>query len=717
MKKFSKSQGQIVRMIFSLFITLVIAVIPIGAQAARITPSGAINLNVSQSGLHRLTYEMLRDAGLDWAGVAPAKITLTNRGNAVPVYVEAKGRFGPGAYIEFYGQALDTIYTDTNVYTLQAGQTTGALIPVVKAAPSSRVMPVESYTETLAVNNQRGYANYAPGTDAWYDTSMLAYKASQDWDFTFDVDGLADASASSALELVVWGVTGWPQAPDHHLLVSVNGATVADQTFDGLTEQTLNIPLPGGLLREGANTLRLTLPGDTDVNWDLVNLDKFSVTYQRVFQAADGRLTFTAAGQAFEVTNLPSGDVVVYREENSELKRLGQVQVQAAPDGSFTAAFAGTEQASTYMVSAASALYAPGLESPRPWVDLNRPAQYLVIAHPDFIAGLGALVQARQAQGLTVNVVDVNDLYAQYRYGIFDPQAIQEYIAYAAQNLGTEYVLLVGGDTYDYRNYLGANSVSYIPSLYVSTGPTVKYVPSDPVYADVNNDRIPDLAIGRFPVRTAGELDLLVNKTLAYAAKDYGRTASFVSDRKDGGANFKNIMNAMAAKIPANWTVETIHVDDLGAAEARTRLLESMNRGTALVTYMGHADSKVWTYSGLFDTADAAALTNYGRPFVAVQWGCWTIYDLDPSNASLAHSLLFSGDQGAVAVLGATTLTGVGTQAYLGQLLTPRLATPGMSIGQAVRDAKLEFAQFHPGLSDVLLGWSLLGDPALVIEP
>jgi hypothetical protein len=53
----------------------------------------------------------------------------------------------------------------------------------------------------------------------------------------------------------------------------------------------------------------------------------------------------------------------------------------------------------------------------------------------------------------------------------------------------------------------------------------------------------------------------------------------------------------------------------------------------------------------------------------------------------------------------------------LGQLLTPRLVTPGQTLGAALRDAKNELAQTHPELLDVLLGWSLMGDPALVIQP
>ena len=83
----------------------------------------------------------------------------------------------------------------------------------------------------------------------------------------------------------------------------------------------------------------------------------------------------------------------------------------------------------------------------------------------------------------------------------------------------------------------------------------------------------------------------------------------------------------------------------------------------------------------------------------------------------LVQSFLFSGDRGAAAVLGASTLTDSASEALLGKLLMPRLVTPGMSMGQALQDAKHELALTHPELLDVLLCWSLMGDPALVIEP
>ena len=587
---------------------------------------------------------------------------------------------------------------------------------IAQHVPSIVPMPPASYTETFVLNRQLRYANYAPSGEAWYDTSMLTYTTLQNWAFPFDLDALADPSAAATVELVAWGVTNWPQSPDHHLVASLNGVAVADETFDGLIEKRWTVELPAGTLRNGANRLDLTLPGDTGVSWDLVNFDQLRISYQRSFRARDGRLTFTAQGPDFQVTNLPARDVVVYRLNSQGLRRLRNVRVKW--DGStYSATFSGHPRVATYFVATPGALHAPGIEPASIPANLDVEAEYLVISHPDFLAGLQPLVEARKNQGLSVNVVDVTEIYANYSFGIFDPQAIRDYIAYAAAELGTRSVLLVGGDTYDYRNYLGVNSMSFIPSLYASTGQFVRFVPSDTLYVDLGGAGVPNLAIGRFPVRTNAELDLMIAKTLSYAEKSYGRTAFFAADRTDGGVSFKSLNAGFIQGLPAGWLSASVNLDDHDVATAQTQLLAAMNQGTAMVTFTGHSGPREWTFSHLFTNAHAAALTNAGQPFVVVQWGCWNTYYVDPVNTYLVQSFLFSGDRGAAAVLGAATLTDSSSEQLLGELLTPRLVIPGMSIGQALLDAKRELAQTHPELADVLIGWSLMGDPALVIEP
>ena len=78
-----------------------------------------MRLEVDQAGLYRVTYEALRDSGMDLAGYPSRALALTNRGHAVPIRVHSAGgerlddlgrtrrlgprgpRFGPGSFIEF----------------------------------------------------------------------------------------------------------------------------------------------------------------------------------------------------------------------------------------------------------------------------------------------------------------------------------------------------------------------------------------------------------------------------------------------------------------------------------------------------------------------------------------------------------------------------------------------------------------------------------------
>ncbi|MDH3281349.1 MAG: C25 family cysteine peptidase, partial [Gammaproteobacteria bacterium] len=287
------------------------------------------------------------------------------------------------------------------------------------------------------------------------------------------------------------------------------------------------------------------------------------------------------------------------------------------------------------------------------------------------------------------------------------------------RNMGTEYVLLVGGDTYDYRDFLNIGSLSFIPSLYAQTDANVQFAPVDPLYADTDGDQVPDLAIGRFPVRTSQELATLVNKTLAYATKSYAHTAVFAADKYDAAQRYsftqdsETLINAM----PADWQVSRAHMDELGLAGARTALMDAVNNGVAVTSFFGHGALNEWSFDRLFTGADAQTLTNSGQPTVVTQWGCWNTYYVSPTEDTMGHALLLNGDRGAAAVLGAATLTRADYERQLGEALYARLFVPGTTVGQAVLAAKRAFAQTRPGGLDVILGWTQLGDPALVIQP
>ena len=75
---------------------------------------------------------------------------------------------------------------------------------------------------------------------------------------------------------------------------------------------------------------------------------------------------------------------------------------------------------------------------------------------------------------------------------------------------------------------------------------------------------------------------------------------------------------------------------------------------------------------------------------------------------------MLSGLNGAAAVTGPTSLTDVRSDRVLGDILLRNLFE-GKPIGTAILEAKQEIANSGQNMTDVIIGWNLLGDPALVI--
>jgi hypothetical protein len=677
----------------------------------------AVRLLVDRDGIQRVTFEELAAAGFDLSDTPSAQLALFHGGSPVPIRVEpAGGKLGPGSYVELVGEALDTLYTGTNVYVLTRDPQQALRIPEDHARAKGGAATT-AYQETLRVERDRVYSVGSPGDDPWYDTRIMAFAgtpAGTEQDVV--LDGYVPGAGPVSLDLEIWGTTSWPEPNDHHAAVYWNGTRVGEARWDAQVVQRIQVPLPASAVTAGTNRLRVELRGDTGVPWDIADLEGYSVTYPRQLTARAGALGFRAAGSTLSVGAVGSADASVYR-----LGASGPVRVTGTSYAAATGAlsFPGSSAAADYRVAAPSAMAHPGVEAARDasYVTAGA-AEYLVISHAAFLDGLGPLVTAREAQGLAVKTVDVADVYAAFGDGIVDPDAIRDYVAYAARQMGTRYVLLVGGDTFDYHDVLGLGSVSFIPSLYVATGPIVRFAPADPLFADVDGDRIPDLAIGRLPVRTRAELDAVIDKILLYEGKGYGKTALFVADDRDAtsGFSFSQASDAQAQALPAGWSVERAYVETLGAAGARQKLMSTIGGGVALTSFAGHSGLTQWTFSSVFAAADVAALTNGGEPTVVVQWGCWNSYHVEPRFQTLGHRFLLTEDKGAAAVLGAATLLETDSAEALSRRLTPLLAIPGVTLGDAVTAAKQDLARTEPERADAILGWTLLGDPAMAVD-
>ena len=672
-------------------------------------PSAALSINAD--GIYQVTYEALLAAGMDFQGVPVSDLALTNRGNPVPLRVIGPAEFGPGSAVEFVGQALHTLYTDTNVYILSVDATQALRVAEDSSAPSGT--PADSHPATSVYNTNTGYAYSSPLDDPWYAQYMQVSTSAKSWNYTLDVDHLAGGAAS--LTIAMYGITWTPPGPDHHVVATLNGTQVMDSLFYSNGNATTTVSVPAGVLHEGSNNLTLTLPADTGMPLEITAFESAILTYPRTFAATDGTLTFSASADSFNISGLDAASAVAYRVDGINVSYLsGSVSTGD------TLSVPGSSGQAAYYIADGNGLQTPVIASARPDTDITSgAAEFLIIAHPDFIDGIQPLAAARAAQGYTVQVVDVNDVYAQFSGEVFDAQAIKSYIRYAVDNMGTQYVLLVGGDTTDYHNDVYPDAVSYIPSLYASTPfPEVRYAPADGLYADIDDDLAPEVALGRFPVRTSDELDTLVQKTLAYSATPT-RTAVFAADKVDlvSMTYFNTGSEVFASRLGSGWAVQKAYLDSLSLADARTTLIDAINNGVALTSYYGHASYSLWSYDRLLTSADARALTNTMHPTIVTSFGCWTTTFTQPDVSNALYQAMLFSDGGAAAYMGSSALSSANDERDLGQRLYTELAKPGTTIGQALVAAKTNLAASRPWETDMLFHWTILGDPTLVVTP
>jgi hypothetical protein len=278
-------------------------------------------------------------------------------------------------------------------------------------------------------------------------------------------------------------------------------------------------------------------------------------------------------------------------------------------------------------------------------------------------------------------------------------------------------VLLVGGDTYDYKDLLGYGAQSYLPSIYGSISSKETYFPLDGKYVDIDNDDVPDLAMGRLPVRTVGELTTLLQKRTQYINRSYRNSALFIADSEHTGAyNFKAAADAAIASDFDEWNVATAYLDDLDVWDAKSSIINAINAGTSLVSYYGHSSTNSWSVAGVLNTRDTALL-NSATPTVITQWGCWNTYYVEPSADTMAQSYLLDGSGGAVSVAGAASQTsGSSEHTFAGYFNELVMGDENLSLGEAILQAKQTLASSQVGNLDIILAWGLLGFPELSFQ-
>ncbi|HEY7697147.1 MAG TPA: C25 family cysteine peptidase, partial [Vicinamibacteria bacterium] len=490
-------------------------------------------LVASQPGLYRVSLpDVVRSPRR-----SRASLRLSHLGESVPFHVESS--------------TLYFLSGGDSVYELQSGP--GALLmPVLDGSPSGA--PVGSLIGRVEREENHYYqAGLLDAPSIWL-WDVLVSPSSKDFAFTIR-DGVPD---EAQLEVFLQGASGFEGAPDHRVLLSVNGFPVGESVWDGMAPMRFEAPLPAGVLRDGENQLSIENAGSAAAPYSMVFLDRFTVTYRRRAVAEIGSLE----GRFDE-----SGTVAV------DALSPGSVVIQTSPQTAWLQGVEGTsfhvEAGRSYLaVSPESVLQATILRPATSGLRNTRNgADYLLIGPREFLPAAEPLLRQRQRQGLVAMGVAIEDVYDDFGFGEARPEALKEFLEYAYHHWrggAPRYVVLFGDATYDRKDYLQTGVRDRVPAWMRKT--SYLWTASDPTYAAVNGeDELPDLALGRLPAATLEEARTLVDKVLEYEASGQslsGRVV-LVADNPDAAGDFEKDSDEIAAGVGGR-EVQEIYLRELG---------------------------------------------------------------------------------------------------------------------------------------------------------
>lgn len=687
---------------------------PAFATQWQLASSAAAKIAVRAEGWYRVSKDELLLAGFD-PGEDPAALRLFTTGEELAIGVRdgGDGRFDGNDAIEFYGTGQDTSYTDARVYWLVRDLET-ALPPrrIARAAAVQGTPGLASYEAVVERKDRTVY--FAALMDPSRDNFFGPVIADQPVEQPLVVDHVARGTGGTGtLQVSVQGAT----TVAHRVGVILNGHDLGELAFSGVANAESTFSFDGSLVNEGANTVRLVARGGAS---DVSLVDRLRLTFPRTPFAIGDRISLVATPLA-STTVQGFMDSHVRVMDVSRPDAVTELPVAVAGSAStFDATFTSIDQADVFAFSEAQALRPDSINAntPSSWHDGAHRAELVIVTHPDFAQAAQRLASLREQGGVATDVVIVDDAYDEFSFGAKDPQAIRSLLARSTSHWqqAPRFVLLFGDASMDPRDYLDQGAGDFVPTRMVPI--EVLKSASDDWFVDFGDSGLPQMAVGRFPVRTAAEADTVVAKLVAYegtaAGAEWTKRAVFVSDADDAElrVKFSAATTTLEGHIPSAITRSEISSGVLGQAEARSQTIAAINDGSLLVTYIGHGTDSGWAGGGqLFSAADAMALSNGAELPAVVALNCLNGLFEVTSGDSLAEALLKAPGGGAVVVLASSALTEAEGQTDLGTRFFDAALGSRLAVGEALRVAKA--AEVRIGVRKSFL---LFGDPSLKLK-
>ena len=735
--------------------------------------SNRYKILVNRTGIYKIIYSELKGAGINPVDITLETLKMENRGRRVGLHVfdhNINGRFDRDDAIVFYGDApTGDRFTDTNVYWLSWGGVDRSQVIIRDAALKTPNAPTPlAFKKTERFEKDRKYDRLvdvkSEEADHYFWESLTGGADSRfsQKDFPIQLPHAARGQVNRNTEIRI-KFQGASRAGNaiHQARILFNGAQLggvaewrqqaAPLILRKVEPWQFSNPEDTDVLRVIAENRNGTPTGEPDFY-----LDWFEIDYWHTFEASEGVLAFNSETEPqrsetepqrtgpvqYRVTNLPRPEVDIYRiQDGSIVEKLANGRIERK-NGNFQLTFEDNVTSPTgyFLVERERYSQMDHIVPAKPSAISNpaNQADYIIITHSNFINAIQPLAAFRRSQGLSVMVVDVEEVYDQFNHGIFNPLAIQKFLRYAYSHWRAPkptYVLLVGDAHYDYkdaivklyRETLNRNYNLY--PIYVPTfhgwAPASGETAMDHRFVTVSgDDPLPDMFIGRLSVQSPHELVDMIQKIIDYEAKRQpglwqGRLMQIADNEVDnvGDDIFERASKQLIEEhIPVGYDTRKVYLRQIGSPERTNQaILATIDEGVLVAEYSGHGGTQTWADEGIFRIADAENLQNAHLPFIITTTCLNGQFDqpLQFGQRSLSEQFLM-GSAGAIGVLSATRLTfATANAAFDKNLFTSIFTVRPPTLGAIIADAKTQFMMTAPQLwIPGAMQYTLFGDPA-----
>jgi hypothetical protein len=353
--------------------------------------------------------------------------------------------------------------------------------------------------------------------------------------------------------------------------------------------------------------------------------------------------------------------------------------------------------------------------------------EYIVITHRDFYNAIMSLVEYRSRDYQT-KVVVVDDIYDDFSFGKFDPLAIKHFLYYTTENWAPypKYVLLVGDATYDYKNNLGKdNPPNFVPMYELGT-----ILSGNPVFSRnllyegefVNFGQGEAMCLGRITVRTRQEVRDYIDKLITYETGDIigpwaKRVLLSADDEYAYGFEHPTLHTGACERnkdyIPDSLydfaKVYMISYPPLGAGtaekgNAREAFIREFNKGALLGLFYGHGNTHQLAHEVLFLSPYMVRINN-GRRTPFFYFGSCNVGRFDDSDYECLGEEFVRVTDGAIGTIASTAGTSPPTNEAIGQRLCSNITNPdtNLTMGECSVIARASYWYEQ---------YLLIGDPA-----